>query len=421
MERTILHADANCFYASVEMLHHPEFDGQPLAVGGDPEKRHGIILTANYIAKRKGVKTGSALWEAREACPGLIIVPPDYEEYLRFSRYMREIYGHYTDRVEGFGLDECWLDVTDSVGIRGTGEAIANEINRKIKNELGITVSVGVSWNKIFAKFGSDYRKPDAVTVVNRENYRTIVWRRPAEDLLYVGRATRRKLARWGIVTIGDIAAADPQFLSLQLGKAGLMLSVFANGEDRTPVAEENTSAPIKSIGNGMTMPRDLVSDEEVKMAVYMLSESVAARLRENAFAGDVVEIYVRDKDLAGFTRQRRVPCPTNISDEIARYAMQLFLQNYQWEKPIRGVGVRVASLHSDRYPYQLDLFQSEERREKQLHMDIAVDEIRRRFGTEAVQRGLMRFGPEITPRKRQEQTIHPRSYLERGNLVFGP
>jgi len=421
MNRTILHADANCFYASVEMLHRPELAGQPLAVGGDPERRHGIILTANYIAKRKGVKTGSAIWEAREACPGLVVVPPDYDQYLRFSRYLREIYSHYSDKVESFGMDECWIDVTDSVGIRGTGGEIAQEINRKVKSELGITVSVGVSWNKIFAKFGSDYKKPDAVTVIDRDNYKTIVWQKPAQDLLYVGRATKRKLARWGIFTIGEIAEADPAFMKWQLGKAGLMLLAFANGEDRTPVAKENTEAPIKSIGNGMTMPRDLVNNEEVKMAFYMLSETVATRLRENAFAGDVVEIYVRDNDLSGFTRQHKVPCPTNISDEIARNAMDLFLKNYYWEKPIRGVGVRVASLHCDSYPYQLDLFHSEERRQKQLSMDIAVDEIRRRFGTESVQRGLMRFGPDITPRKRQEQTIHPHSYLERGNRIFGP
>ncbi len=420
MDRSILHVDANCFYAAVEMLHHPEYEGQPLAVGGDVEKRHGIILTANYIAKRRGVKTGSALWEARQACPNLVIVPPDYDQYLRFSRYMREMYADYSDRVESFGLDECWIDVTDSVGIRGDGLTIAHELNRKVKSELGITVSVGVSWNKIFAKFGSDYKKPDAVTDVNRDNYRQIVWQKPAADLLYVGRATKRKLAGVGIHTIGQIAEADPAYLHRMLGKQGLMLSVFAHGEDKTPVAKENTDAPIKSIGNGMTMPRDLINDMEVKMAVYMLSESVATRLRENHFAGDVVEIYVRDKDLSGFTRQHRIPTPTNISDEIAKQAMRLFLENYRWQKPIRGIGVRVAGLRGESYPYQLDLFQSEERREKQLAMDRAVDEIRRRFGTESIQRGLMYFGPEITPRKRQEQTIHPHSYLERGNMAFG-
>ena len=419
MERTILHADANCFYASVEMLYHPEYDGLPLAVGGNPETRHGIILTANYIAKRRGVKTGSALWEARQACPGIVIVPPNYDQYLRFSRYLREIYSAYSDHVESFGLDECWIDATESIGILGSGQSLAEEINRKVKNELGITVSVGVSWNKIFAKFGSDYKKPDAVTVIGRDNYRQIIWPKPAADLLYVGRATERKLARFGIRTIGGIASADPVFLKTLLGKMGLVLSVFANGGDQTPVAAENTEAPIKSVGNGMTMPRDLVRDEEVKMALYMLSETVASRLRENAFAGRVVEIYVRDNELSGITRQHRIGVPTNISEEIAKEAMRLFLQNYHWEKPIRGVGVRVADLTADSAPRQLDLFHDEVWREKQLHMDCAVDEIRRRFGTESVQRGLMFFGPEITPRKRQEQTIHPHSYLERGNQVM--
>lgn len=420
MDRVILHSDANCFYASVEMLHHPEYDGLPLAVGGDAEKRHGIILTANYIAKRRGVKTGSALWEARQACPGLIIVPPNYDQYIRFSGYLREIYSKYSDRVESFGLDESWIDATHSAGIRGDGLSIANEISRDVKNELGLTVSIGVSWNKIFAKFGSDYKKPDAITVIDRENYRRIVWTKPAEDLLYVGRATKRKLANVGIRTIGQIAEADPDYLQGMLGKHGLMLSIFAHGEDKTPVAKENTDAPMKSIGNGMTMPRDLVNDMEVKMAFYMLSETVATRLRENHFAGNIIEIYVRDNDLMGFTRHHKIPVPTNISDEIARNAMALFLANYRWHKPIRGVGVRVAGLKGENYPYQLDLFNSEERREKQLAADRAVDEIRKRFGTAAVQRGLMYFGPDITPRKRQEQTIHPHSYLERGNLTMG-
>lgn len=419
MERTILHSDCNCFYASVEMLHHPEYAGQPLAVGGNPETRHGIILTANYIAKRRGVKTGSALWEARQACPGLIIIPPDYDRYLRFSRMTREIYSEYTDLQEPFGIDECWLDVSDSCGIKGDGVKIAEEINRRIKRELGITVSVGVSWNKIFAKFGSDYRKPDAVTDVNRENYKSIIWPGPVGDLLYVGPATRRKLYQLGIYTIGELAGTDPEFLVSVFGKMGLVISVFARGEDQTPVSLENTEAPIKSIGNSMTMPRDLTCHEEVRMALYMLSESVATRLRENHFAGDVVGIYVRDNDLVGFSRQKKIAVPTDISAEIGGYADSLFLETYRWEKPIRGVGVRVSNLVADDYPYQLDLFHNEQRREKQLKMDIAVDGIRKRFGVDCVQRGLMYFGPDITPRKRKEQTIHPHSYMERGNQVL--
>lgn len=415
--RTILHSDANCFYASVEMLHHPECRNLPMAVGGDPETRHGIILTANYIAKRSGVRTGAALWEAREACPGLVILPPDYDQYLRFSGYLREIYGNYTDRVEAFGLDECWLDVSESCGIKGEGEKIAKEINERVRKELGLTVSVGVSWNKIFAKFGSDYRKPDAVTCVSRENYRRIVWERPVSELLYVGRATSAKLRKLGINTIGELAETDPDFLYAYFGKMGSTLSIFANGEDRTPVSLIGKQVPVKSVGNGMTMPYDLKTDEEVRVSCYMLSESVARRLRENGFAGDVIELYVRDSELHGLTRRHRIDVPTNISFEIAEEAFRLFRENYRWKKSIRGLCIRVSNLTAEKRPYQLSLFRSETVRKKQLIMDQTVEKIRRRFGDDAIRRGLMAFGPRITPRKRQEQVIHPLSYFQKGNL----
>ena len=292
--RTILHSDMNAFYASVEMLHHPELRSVPMAVGGDPEARHGIVLTANYIAKRKGVKTGMALWQAREACPEIRFVPPHMDMYLRFSRLAREIYSEYTDKIENFGIDEGWLDVSESCRVKGDGEHIANEISRRMKFELGLTVSIGVSWNKIYAKLGSDYKKPDAITVINRDNYRDIVYPLPVGDLLYVGSSTRRKLRNYGINTIGELAGADPLFLEKVLGKMGLVLSVFANGQDQTPVNHEDESAAIKSIGNSTTTPRDLVNNEEVKIIIYLLSESVAARLRENGFKGKVIEISVR-------------------------------------------------------------------------------------------------------------------------------
>lgn len=411
-----MHSDANCFYASVEMLHHPECRTLPMAVGGDPETRHGIILTANYIAKRRGVKTGSAIWEAKEACPGLVIRPPDYGQYLRFSGYLRKIYEEYTDCVEPFGLDECWMDVTASCGIKGDGEKIADEINRRIKKELGITVSVGVSWNKIFAKFGSDFKKPDAVTMINRENYRGIVWPKPVSDLLYVGRATERKLKRYGIRTIGDLAETDPEFLNVTFGKMGRTLSVFARGQDQTPVSKSGDVPPVKSVGNGMTMPYDLTTDEEVRVACYMLSESVARRLCENGFVGDVIELYLRDKELSGITRQHRIETPTNISCEIAEEAFRLFRKNYRWEKPIRGLCVRVSNLSEESHPYQISLFRDEAARKKQKRMDQTVEFIRKRFGEDSVRRGLMAFGPQITPRKRQEQVIHPLSYFQNGN-----
>jgi len=418
VDRIILHSDANCFYASVEMLHHPELAGRPLAVGGDPEKRHGIVLTANYIAKRRGVKTGMALWEARKACPEILFVPPHYDLYLRFSSLLREIYADYSDRTESFGLDESWIDITHSCGLVGDGRKVAQEISDRVKRELGITVSIGVSWNKIFAKFGSDYKKPDAITEVSRDTYRQIVWPRPVSDLLYVGRATDRKLHSAGIRTIGELAVTPPDYLQSLLGKMGWILYLFANGEDSTPVSLEGETAPIKSIGNGMTTPRDLVSDDDVKATVYLLSESVATRLRQNHFVGDVVELSVRDKELLSFTRQKKICVPTDISAEIAGQAMELFHQHYRWHNPIRSMGVRVSDLKPETAPWQLNLFVDPLQREKQLKMDRAADEIRRRFGPDAVKRGIIWFGPDMTARKREEQGIHPYSYFQNGNQV---
>lgn len=256
MDRVIIHSDANCFYASVEMLYHPEFAGKPLAVGGDPEARHGIVLTANYIAKKQGVKTGMALWQARQACPEVIFVPTRMDLYLKFSSMLREIYGEYTDKIEPYGCDEAWLDVSDSSSLKGDGRKIANEISARVKKELGITVSEGISWNKIYAKLGSDYKKPDAITEFNRENYKSLIWKLPVSDLLYVGRSTNRTLSKYGIHTIGDLACTDPDFLMKQFGKMGLVIHSFANGWDESPVAPEGYSAPIKSIGNSTTTPR---------------------------------------------------------------------------------------------------------------------------------------------------------------------
>lgn len=417
MDRVILHSDMNNCYASIELLYHPELRGRPLAVGGDPEARHGIVLAKDQLAKKAGVKTGMALWQAREVCPEIQFVPPRMDLYLRFSRLAHEIYGEYTDCQEAFGVDESWLDVTDSCSLKGDGMTIAKEISSRIKFELGITVSIGVSWNKIFAKLGSDYKKPDAITEISRENYRKIVWPLPAEDLLYVGPATKRKLRTCGIRTIGQLAEADPGLLHSRLGKMAYVLHVFANGQDQTPVSRENTSAPIKSIGNSTTAPRDLVNETDVTIIIYLLAESVSARLRENHFKGDVIEISIRDKDLYSFTRQQKISMPTNITNEIAAEAMRLFRENYSWEKPIRSIGVRVADLVFEDCPVQLDLFISQEQREKQHRVDAAVDTIRRRFGFYAIQRGLMYTDRKLAAlNAREDNIVHPHGYMERGN-----
>lgn len=417
MERTILHSDMNNCYASIELLYRPELRGKPLAVGGDPEARHGIVLAKDQMAKKAGVKTGMALWQARQVCPDIVFVPPRMDLYLKFSRLAHEIYGEYTDKQEAFGIDESWLDVTESCSIKGDGMTVANQISSRIKKELGITVSIGVSWNKIFAKLGSDYKKPDAITEISRENYKEIVWPLKAEELLYVGRATKRKLNQYGIRTIGELATADRKFLHRTLGKMGVVLSVFANGDDQTPVSYEDEHAPIKSIGNSTTTPKDLENETDVSIIVYLLAESVSARLRENHFVGDVIEISVRDNELHSFTRQRKISMPTNITSEIGLYAMQIFKENYNWNKPIRSIGVRVADLMTDTVPVQLDLFNNQERRDRQHKMDLAVDEIRRRFGYYSIQRGMMYQDRRLSSvNAKDDHTVHPHGYMERGN-----
>ena len=390
MDRVIIHSDANCFYASVEMLYHPEFAGKPLAVGGDPEARHGIVLTANYIAKKQGVKTGMALWQARQACPDVIFVPPRMNLYLKFSSMLREIYGEYTDKIEPYGCDEAWLDVSDSSSLKGEGRKIANEISARVKKELGITVSEGISWNKIYAKLGSDYKKPDAITEFNRENYKSLIWKLPASDLLYVGRSTNRTLSKYGIHTIGDLACTDPDFLMKQLGKMALVIHSFANGWDESLVAPEGYSAPIKSIGNSTTTPRDLENNLDVQIIFMALAESVSARLRKHGFKCNTVAISIRDNGLYHFSRQMHLREPTDITDEIMKAAMELFRDNYDWSHPIRSLGVRSADLVTADIPVQMSLFMNEEKRARQEKMDKAVDEIRRRFGYFSIQRAFM-------------------------------
>lgn len=412
-DRTILHSDINCCYAAIEHLHHPELAGKPLAVGGDPEARHGIVLTADYLAKKHGVKTGMALWQAKQVCPEINFISPRMDLYLRFSKMAHEIYGEYTDLQEAYGIDESWLDVTDSVSLKGDGYRIAKEISNRMKSELGITVSIGVSFNKIYAKLGSDYKKPDAITTMYRDEFRDKAWGLPASDLLYVGRSTSVKLQRLGIRTIGDLARTDEKILHSQFGKMGDILWAFANGYDDSPVKYEDAHAPIKSIGNSTTTPRDLVNEQDVKIVLTILAESVAARLRENGFKCRVVEISVRDNELFSFTRQRKIDHATNVTREIAEEAFRLFQENYTWQKPIRSVGVRGADLVNDNYWEQIDLFSSIEFREKQMKVDTAVDDIRRRFGFYSVQRGLMYFDKMLSAvDAKAEHTVHPHGYF---------
>lgn len=384
--RTILHSDLNNFYASVECVYNPGLRDHPVAVCGDPEARHGIVLAKNYPAKAMGVRTGEAIWQARTKCPGLVVIPPDFKKYMRFSKMMREIYAEYTPYIEPFGLDEAWLDVT---GHSMSGEVIADELRRRAKEELGLTLSVGVSFNKIFAKLGSDMKKPDATTVITPENFREKVWPLPVEDLLYVGPATKRKLYGRNICTIGQLACTPPHALMAMMGKCGEMLWTFANGLENSPVRMAGAEAAIKSVGNSTTTPRDLVCEKDAQMVVTVLSESVAERLRANALCGSVIEISVRDCDLNSFTRQKKVSKPTALASEIIPCAMTLFRENYHWDRPIRSMGVCVSSLQSLYGDEQLTMF-PKRNRQRLYELETAVEDIRRRFGHYSILRASL-------------------------------
>ncbi len=413
MDRSVLHIDCNKFYASVECLHRPEIRNLPVVVGGDVELRHGIVLTKNEIASKYGIKTGEAIWQAKQKCPKLVVVKPNFPLYMRFSKLARDIYGDYTDQIEPFGLDECWLDVTGS-GALGDGMMIAEEIRKRVKFELGITVSIGVSYNKIFAKLGSDYKKPDAVTQFSRQNFKELVWPLPASDLLYVGHSTMKRLMNCGLYTIGDVAGCTPDYMHTLLGKAGYMLHSFANGRDNEPVARADDTAVIKSIGNSSTAPRDLENDSDVKIMMYVLTESVARRMREQGFRCKTVCISVRDNDLYSFTRQCKLAQYTANTKEIAEKSIELFRKNYKWLRPVRSVGVSCTDFEHENSVFQLDFYGSYEKRLRAESLDKTVDGLKSRFGNFCIQRGLMLSDKKLSGfNPYNDNTIHPVGYFK--------
>ena len=404
MEKTILHVDCNKFYASVECLYRPEIRDKPVAVGGSAESRHGIILTKNEIASKYGLTVGEPLWKARQKCPDLIIVPPNYPLYLRFSGLCRKIYEDYSEYIEPFGLDESWLDVS---GDLRSGLEIAEEIRQRVKSELGITVSIGVSFNKIFAKFGSDYKKPDAITVINRKNYKEIIYPQPCRDLLMVGRSTEKKLLFYGINTVGDIANCDVEFLKSILGKHGEMLWRFANGLDDSRVKHKDEVTPLKSVGNSTTTSRDLVSVNDIRCVFRVLCESVSTRLREQGLKGKTVTIWVRDSELSSFTRQKRMKAYTDISTEIFDNAMELFLNNCSKNFKIRSLGVSVNDFD---FEYeQFDFEKSVEKRDKLEKIETTIDSLKRRFGNYCIVRACQLSDRELSGfNPHDEHIIHP-------------
>ena len=385
MKRIIFHIDQNCYFASVEMIARPELRDVPMAVAGDAKVRHGIILAKNEPAKKYGIKTAEAIWQAQAKCPDLVLVDAHHEKYEFYSRKLREMYSEYTNKVEPFGLDECWLDMTGMVSDYDEAEQVALEIRNRVREEFKLTCSVGISFNKVFAKLGSDYKKPDATTVFSDADWQDKIWPMPVADLLFVGKHTAGKLAKINIKTIGDLARADGDYISRYLGKAGVMLWEYANGLDDAPVAESGYKRIPKSVGNSTTTAEDMTSDRQIERTFHMLSESVAERLRRHGLKGTVVQITVRDSDLEIYEKQKIIYRPTDDAKVIYAAARELFRESYDWNKGVRSIGVRCTKLVRQDSGEQLSLFTEVKREERDDRLNKAIDDINRRYGSSII------------------------------------
>ena len=398
MERTILHCDLNSFYASVELLSHPELRDLPVAVCGDPTSRHGIILAKNEQAKAFGVKTAETIWQARRKCPELVLLPPHHDLYREFSRLVNAIYGQYTDLVEPFGIDESWLDITGSKHLFGNdAAAIADELRRRVRGELGLTLSVGVSFNKVFAKLGSDYRKPDATTVISRENWRELVWPLPVGSILFAGPAAQRALAQYGVRTLGQLAAADEALVERLLGKMGRQLWRCANGLDDAPVRPQHEREPVKSVGNSTTFSENLTTRDQIRRGAARLCDSVAARLRRQGLYCGTVQVGLRDPAFHNVSRQKRLDRGTHLTRDLLDTAMELIDGLWRPPSPVRLISVTALDLTDTRETYeQTDLFAPERPAldEKRERLERTMDALRAKYGRQVISFGEGTAGP---------------------------
>lgn len=387
--RTILHCDCNSFYASVECVLNPKLKEVPMAVGGDPESRHGIILAKNEIAKKYGIQTAETIFQAKKKCPELVIVPPQHEVYNDYSGRVKRIYLRYTEFVESFGLDEAWLDVTSCKRLFGSGKEIADNLRRIVREETGLTISVGVSFCKVFAKLGSDYKKPDATTVFSHENWKQYIFLLPVSTLLYVGKHTQKKLFDLGIKTIGELAAAPRELLAAQLGKAGEMLHIYANGLDNEPVKSIYEKEEVKSIGNSTTFSKDITGEDEIKKGVYALSDSIAERMRRKGLKCTTVQIQIKNPDFKVISRQKKTEKPTYIAREIRKTAMEIIHESWNMKQPIRMISVTGANLiKENEVSEQISLFDEPDgKREKTERLEKTMDILRKKFGDDIIKR----------------------------------
>lgn len=388
MDRVILHCDLNNFYASVECVLNPVLWTKPVAVTGNPRTRHGIILAKNEVAKKYGIKTAQTIWEAKKLCPNLICLPPQFEKYQEYSRKVREIYLRFTDQVEAFGPDECWLDVTHSQKLFGTGEEIANKLRKLVKDETGLTISVGVSFNKYFAKLGSDLKKPDATTVITRENFRDKIWNLPANTLIFIGKRTYLKLNKLNIFTIKDLAYANEATLTQHFGVLGKQYKLIASGEDCTEISYQNSLEETKSVGNGMTAIRDLKTREEVEIMVLTLAEKVTFRMRQAGLLGKTATLTMRNSDLTHNSHSTTTQTPIDNASDFSKLCMQIFDKYWGNEKQFsfRSVRVSMSNLVRADSAQQIDLFNFN-KSEKMRKLNESLDKIRDKYGYYAVRR----------------------------------
>ena len=402
MERTILHCDCNGFFASVECLLSPGLKDVPMAVCGNPENRHGIILAKNELAKKYNIQTAETIWQAKKKCPDLVLVPPHHDEYIKYSKIINKIYESYTDKIEPFGIDESWLDVSGSVHLFGNGKNIADNLRAVIASEVGLTISVGVSFNKVFAKLGSDYKKPNATTVIDKENFEAIVFPLPVSALLYVGKASKEILSRLYIQTIGDLAKSDRNMIISKLGKTGELIHDYANGIDDSPVKGVTEERDIKSVGNGMTFKRDLLGISDITISVKTLAESVASRMRHNGVKCQTIQGTIRDPDFKTITRQKALIRPTYLAKELSSAALEIIQKSWKSRSPIRMLTITGSNLvPAENFEEQISLF-DDTKPEKQENLETAIDKIRNKFG-----KGAISFGSAINNDLGISEPIH--------------
>lgn len=378
-ERVILHCDANNFFASCECLDKPELLSQPVAVSGNPAKRTGIILAKNEIAKKAGVCTGEPIWQAKQKCPQLVCLPPHHEFYQTVSDRLKNIYLTYTDHVESFGIDECWLDVTDSQKLFGDGMQIAETIRKRVKSEIGITVSIGVSFCKIFAKLGSDMKKPDAITQISKQDYKKMTYNLPLTDVIGFGRRLSATLSKTDIKTIGDFVNTPTEYIQRKMGIVGVQMKEKLSGYDFDPVL---VFMPLpKSVGNGTTTIVDIQTKEEISNTIAFLCDKISARLRKNNFSASTIGVTLKTSEFKHFHHDTKMPYFTNDSLQLHQNALALVDTFWNYDQKVRSVTVRTANLKQTSDFQQQSMFENP----KIKGLGFGIDQLRQKYGKGAI------------------------------------